>query len=108
MQMSTRMLGLAGVLAYVLAAAPVMAQTPAKTLTPQQQRMSDCSKASAGKKGDDYKSSVSTCMKGEPAKPALSSSQQRMKDCNATAKTQGLKGDPYKASVNACLKAPKS
>ena len=36
----------------------------AKTMTPQQQKMGGCAKANKGKKGDDYKSAVSACMKG--------------------------------------------
>jgi hypothetical protein len=110
MLLPTRMITLAALLAASLAvAAPAMSQTPAKALTPQQQRMSDCNKTSAGKTGDDRKSYMSTCLKGEPAKPAkaLSASQQRMKDCNATAGTQSLTGDKRKAFMSTCLKSPK-
>ena len=41
---------------------------PAKTMTPQQQKMGGCAKANKGKKGDDYKSAVSACMKGGTAR----------------------------------------
>ena len=39
-------------------------------MTPQQQKMGDCAKANKGKKGDDYKSAVSSCLKGDAAAPA--------------------------------------
>jgi hypothetical protein len=109
MLLPTRMFTLAALLAATLASAPAMSQMAAKALTPQQQRMSDCSKTSAGKSGDDRKAYMSTCLKGEPAKPAkaLSASQQRMKDCNATAATQSLSGDKRKTFMSTCLKAPK-
>jgi hypothetical protein len=110
MLLPTRMITLAALLAASLAAAaPAMSQTAAKAITPQQQRMSDCNKTSAGKTGDARKAYMSTCLKGEPAKPAkaLSASQQRMKDCNATAGTQSLTGDKRKAFMSTCLKSPK-
>lgn len=40
------------------------ASTPAKTPTPQQQRMADCNKSAEGKKGDERKAYMSTCLKG--------------------------------------------
>ena len=33
-----------------------------KPLTPQQQKMSDCSHANKGKTGDDYKNAMKTCL----------------------------------------------
>ena len=53
---------LSGMALAVLAADPPK-DTPAKQLTPQQQRMSDCSKASKGLKGDEHKKFMSECMK---------------------------------------------
>lgn len=59
---------LAFALAATLTAASAFAadKAPANTLTPQQQRMSDCSKDAHAKslKGDEYKTYMSTCMKG--------------------------------------------
>ena len=83
----------------VLAAAP----TPAsKTLTPQQQKMSDCSKQSAGKTGEARKAFMSACLKGHAmAKPTP---QQKMKSCNAEASSKALKGDARKAFMSTCLK----
>jgi hypothetical protein len=59
---------LAFMLAATLTAASAFAadKAPANTLTPQQQKMSDCSKDAHAKslKGDEYKTYMSTCMKG--------------------------------------------
>ena len=57
-------LGLAftATLAGAQASAPVAASGASKPLTPQQQKMSDCSKANKGKKGDEYKSAMSACL----------------------------------------------
>lgn len=40
------------------------ADPPAKTLTPQQQRMKDCNAQAKGKKGEDRRAFMSTCLKG--------------------------------------------
>lgn len=81
---------------------------PAKTLTPQQQRMKDCNAQAAGKKGDERKAFMSTCLKGgsttaaAPAKPMTQ--QERMKACNADPKAKSLTGDARKAFMSSCLK----
>lgn len=89
----------------------VYAQTPAatpaaKTPTPQQQRMADCNKSAEGKKGDDRKTYMSACLKGEAPPPAkqLTPQQQKMKDCNAKAGEQKLTGDKRKTFMSTCLK----
>lgn len=38
--------------------------SPAKTLTPQQQRMGACNTQATGKKGDERKAFMSSCLKG--------------------------------------------
>jgi hypothetical protein len=100
---------LALVLAATVGASSAFATdpAPAKTLTPQQQRMKDCNAQAADKKGDERKAFMSTCLKGEspaatPAKPATQ--QEKMKACNADATTKGLKGDERKAFMSTCLK----
>lgn len=85
-----------------------------KTLTPQQQRMSDCSKQSKGMKGDERRAFMSSCLKGKSVTPAAdqapvakaagSSQQNRMKTCNADAKVQALKGAERKSFMSSCLK----
>ena len=42
------------------------ASAPAgKPLTAQQQKMGDCAKANKGKKGDEYKAGMSSCMSAD-------------------------------------------
>ncbi|MBV1774212.1 phosphate starvation-inducible protein PsiF [Burkholderiaceae bacterium DAT-1] len=75
-----------------------------KPVTPQQQRMKDCNAQASGKKGDERKSFMSACLKGESAAPEAApvTPQQRMKDCNAQA--TGKKGDERKQFMSSCLK----
>src|SRR5215469_11747470 len=113
-------------LAFVLAAAVGTAfaadTTPAKPMTAQQTKMSSCSKDAHAKglKGDEYKSFMSTCLKGGEAAPAAKpaavaaapaktatakeTQQEKMKSCNADAKTKGLKGADRKSFMSTCLK----
>jgi psiF repeat len=109
MSMSLRLLAISATFAFAgaaFAATPQASTTaPAKTLTPSQQHMADCSHQNAGKKGDDYKNAVSACMKGDTAAAptkTLTPSQQRMADCNH--QNAGKKGDDYKNAVSACMK----
>ncbi len=79
-----------------------------KPMTAQQQRMKDCNaKATAQSlKGDQRKTFMSTCLKGEPATAsanAKTAQQQRMTTCNADAKAKALKGDQRKAFMKTCL-----
>jgi hypothetical protein len=75
-----------------------------KELTPQQQKMADCSTKAKGLKGDEYKKARNDCLKGETtAKKELSPQQQKMADCNAKAK--GLKGEEFKKTRDTCLKS---
>ncbi len=123
-------------LAATLSAASAFAadKAPANTLTPQQQKMSDCAKDAHAKslQGDDYKTYMSTCMKAAPAattpaaatattttaaKPADASKtnndsewvatnpqQQKMKACASDAKAKGLKGPDRRTYMSTCLK----
>ncbi len=77
-----------------------------KTPTAQQQRMVDCNKQVAGKKGADRKTSMSTCLKGGvAAMPApRSTQQQKMTNCNADASSKALKGAQRQAFMGSCLK----
>jgi hypothetical protein len=96
-------------LSLSLFAMPLWAADAAKELTPQQQKMRDCSAKAKGLKGDEYKKTRDECMKAQPAATAatedkkLTPQQQKMKDCSAKAK--GLKGDEYKKTRDECLKA---
>ncbi|WP_049622030.1 PsiF family protein [Frateuria defendens] len=110
--MSLRFRLLAAGAALVLAANAAMAAdtAPKKPLTAQQQRMADCSKQSAGKKGAEHKAFVSSCLKGEAAAaPAAKQTQQeKMKSCNVDAKTKALTGDARKSFMSNCLKGSPS
>lgn len=79
-----------------------------KALTPQQQRMSDCSKQAAGKA--DRKAFMSSCLKGQSAAaPAAKTTQQeKMKACNAEAKTKAPTGQAHKDFMKSCLKGSAS
>jgi hypothetical protein len=89
------------------AAFAAMPQAAAKkALTPQQQRMADCSHQATGKKGDERKAFMSSCLKGKSAAaPAAKATQQeKMKTCSAEAKSKSLKGADRKAFMSTCLK----
>ena len=89
-------------------------QEPAKTLTPQQQKMKDCNAQATGKKGAERNAFMKTCLKGDDAKasgsdfvaapPATGDQREKMKTCNADANTKGLKGDARKTFMSTCLK----
>ncbi|WP_374347529.1 PsiF family protein [Chitinimonas sp.] len=94
----------------------------AKPATPQQEKMKACNKEATGKKGDERKQFMSSCLKGQAAaaadkpadKPAekpldkaadsnkAMSQQDKMKACNKEA--VGKKGDERKAFMSECLK----
>ena len=90
----------------VFAADPPATTTPAKPLTPQQQKMKDCNAEATGKTGDERSKFMSTCLKGgsEPAKPMTQ--QEKMTACNA--KATGKTGDERKAFMSTCLKSDAS
>ena len=90
--------------AFTIAAAfalPAMAKDP----TPQQQRMSTCNTQATGKKGDERKAFMSSCLKGDTAaSPAKTTQQQKMVTCNKDASAKSLKGDARKSFMSTCLK----
>ncbi|ARP84931.1 PsiF family protein [Bordetella genomosp. 9] len=99
----TRTLIVASTLAFCASAA-LAQDPPAKSQTPQQKRMAECSAANKGKHGDEYKSAMSACLKGEKPAATLTPQQQRMKDCNAQAGKQSLSGEKRKTFMSSCLK----
>jgi hypothetical protein len=105
----------AALFAAVLCAGSALAveTVPAKTLTPQQQKMKDCNAQATDKKGDERKAFMSQCLKGgSAAAPAAASTasakpiaqKQKMKNCNINANGRKLEGDTRKAYMSACLK----
>jgi len=79
--------------------AEAAAPTVKKELSASQQRMVDCNKEAAGKKGDERKNFMSQCMKADKAS---SNQQNRMKECNKEAGDK--KGADRKAFMSQCLK----
>ncbi|HTV85656.1 MAG TPA: PsiF family protein [Dyella sp.] len=67
-------------------------------------KLGQCSHASAGKTGADYKNAVNSCMKGDKsaATPAKETPQQKMARCSKA--NAGKKGSDYKTAQAACLK----
>jgi len=112
MLLKTSMLALAVSLSVASVSAFAQdAAKPAKTLTPQQQRMVDCNAQAKAKSlaGADRKTFMSACLKGETAAaPAPSSAkqtqQQKMKTCSTEAKSKSLKGADRKSFMSTCLK----
>lgn len=82
-------------------AAPETAPPAAQTA--QQNKMVTCNAEAAGKKGDDRKAFMKTCLSASPA-PKMTQ-QERMKMCNADA--TGKKGDERKAFMKTCLSGGK-
>ncbi|WEN16480.1 PsiF family protein [Rhodanobacter sp. AS-Z3] len=111
MSISLRLLVIGAAFAFAGAsfAATPQASTaaPAKPRTAQQQRMADCNKEATGKKGDERKAFMSSCLKGQTmmaAPSAKATQQEKMKTCNADAKTKALKGADRKTFMSGCLK----
>jgi hypothetical protein len=95
--------GVRGIVAALVAGPLLAASAYAADMTPQQERMKTCSAQNKGKKGDDYKSAQSACLKGEtPVAAAPVTQQQKMAMCSK--QNKGKKGDDYKNAQSACLK----
>ena len=119
---------LAFVLATAVGSAFAAGTAPVKPMSAQQSKMSTCSKDAhtKGLKGDEYKTFMSTCLKGSSAATAPAATaeakaispvaapinagrhstarQEKMKTCNAEAKTKALKGKDRRAFMSTCLK----
>ena len=98
--LSIAVLGLAlsagGAFAAAHTGAPMAGASHAKT--EQQTKMTTCNKDATGKKGDERKAFMKTCLSGGHAM----TQQDKMKSCNADAK--GIKGDERKKFMSGCLK----
>lgn len=111
MLLKTSMLALAVTLSVASVSAFAQdAAKPAKTLTPQQQRMKDCNAEAKTKAlaGAERKTFMSSCLKGEtaaaPAPTAKQTQQEKMATCNTEAKGKKLKGADRKTFMSTCLK----
>jgi hypothetical protein len=104
MCMQLRVLAVASLLAFSASAMAAPQAAAKKELTPQQQRMSTCNTQATGKKGDDRKTFMSSCLKGDAPAPAKMTQQQKMTSCNKDASAKSLKGDERKTFMSTCLK----
>jgi hypothetical protein len=73
---------------------------PAFAANSQQNKMSDCNKQAADKKGDDRKAFMKSCLSSAPAAAPMTQ-QEKMTACNKDA--TGKKGDDRKAFMKSCL-----
>ncbi len=102
--MKSTILVVASIFAATAFAASAADTKAKKELTPQQQRMSECSTKSKGMKGEEHKKFMSECLKGESTTAAAKPTQQeKMKTCNADAGAKKLKGDARKKFMSECL-----
>jgi hypothetical protein len=84
-------------LALPLAAGPALAQDK-KEPSKQQSKMAECNKAAEGKKGDDRKAFMKTCLSDKKK-----AQQEKMKSCNKEAGDKKMKGDDRKKFMSDCL-----
>ncbi|MCB9072530.1 MAG: phosphate starvation-inducible protein PsiF [Bdellovibrionaceae bacterium] len=72
---------------------------------PQQERMKTCNVEAKGKKGDERKEFMKSCLSGSTAVASAkpTTPQERMKECNKQA--TGKKGQERKTFMSSCLKA---
>ena len=85
------------VLAVVSLACSIGMAAGDKAPTAQQKLMGTCNTEAAGKKGDERKEFMKSCLSDGKKRQ-----QERMKTCNADA--TGKKGDERKAFMKDCLK----
>ena len=85
-----------------------LAHAEDKPKTPQQTKMAACNADATGKKGDERKAFMRTCLSAKAEAPAAAASegktaqQSKMVTCNKDA--TGKKGDDRKAFMSDCLK----
>ena len=70
--------------------------------TAQQNKMVTCNADAAGKKGDERRGFMKSCLSAAPAK-VMTPQQLKMKTCNVDA--SGKKGEQRKAFMQTCLSA---
>ena len=104
--MHKTMLIAAFALSAALAAPAFAADAASAPMTTQQSRMKSCNADAAGKKGDERKAFMKTCLSGGTAMAAPATpmtQQEKMKKCNGDA--TGKKGDERKTFMKTCLSA---
>ncbi len=92
--------------AFSVGLSPVAHAADSAAATTQQSKMSACNKEAEGKKGDERKAFMKTCLSAKPAAAAETgkkmTQQEKMKSCNTEA--AGKKGDERKVFMSECLK----
>jgi hypothetical protein len=99
-----QLLSISAALAIAFSAPAFAADAPASApKNAQQQKMADCNKQATGKKGDEHKAFMQSCLSagGAPAAPTKMTQQEKMTDCNKQA--TGKTGDDRKAFMKTCL-----
>ena len=92
------MKNLLSLLAIAIALSAGVAHAQEKPKSPQQNKMALCNKEATGKKGDERKGFMKTCLSAGKS----DGQQGKVKSCNAEA--SGKKGAERKAFVDECLK----
>lgn len=90
-------------LAAACAGAPAFAADAAASapmMGKQQTKMAECNKDATGRKGDDRKAFMKTCLSNKKM-----AQQEKMKSCNADPKAKTMKGDARKGFMKECLSA---
>lgn len=89
---------------FILAVSLICPMMMAQATTAQQSKMTTCNKEATGKKGEERKAFMKSCLSAKPAveEKELTPQQSKMKSCNADAK--GMKGDERKKFMSTCLK----
>jgi hypothetical protein len=82
------------------AAPAAKSAAPAPAANPQQERMKECNVKAEGKKGDERKAFMSSCLSGK--EPVKMTQQEKMTACNK--KAGDMKGDERKKFMSECLK----
>ena len=82
-----------------------MLASPAFAQSSQQDKMKACNTQAAGKKGDERKAFMQSCLSAGSGGTAAAhnSQQEKMKTCNADASKKHLKGDERKTFMKGCL-----
>jgi len=95
-----KLLGVAAVALTVLALPAFAADAPAKpkALSASQQRMAQCNQDASGKKGDERRAFMKSCLAAK-----RQSQQDKMRNCNKEAGDR--KGDERRAFMKSCLSA---
>lgn len=95
-----KLFALVAVLVLAVPGAAIAAPEAAPVKTAQQNKMVTCNADASGKKGDERKVFMKTCLSAKPVK-AMTLQQEKMKVCNVDA--TGKKGDARKAFMKSCL-----